>query len=395
MAALEADAKVAVDAEASGSQSPRGSPRAGRVLPLLILFGLNAVDELDRRRSRSSRRTSATTSTSTSAASSDSSARVTFLALGGQVLVGYYADRRPRVRMAISAARVWGLFTLRHGPGADARVPRRRPRRLRARQGRHRPDPQLADRRLLPARGPTQGLRLPSSRRTRSARSSARSSPVVWRTTSAGALPFIVFAIPTAVLRRSRGQRTSRAGARQPRALGDGRTPRIASTPKRNRPRSRRHGESRIRFARCAESRCRCRSSASASAGSRRCCRSTTATSSTSTRSNAAFVSTFVRAVPDRRARVGVPLTVRLARARSGTGAAVPSRSRASRCQRRARGVRRVPSAVAVDRDAHRHRCAARHPAPGHLRDALARHPAAGAGGRLLARRAVRRCRPG
>jgi branched-chain amino acid transport system ATP-binding protein len=85
------------------------------LLPLAILFGLNAVDELDR----------------TAFAILTPEIRdafglrnegilgvislVTILALMGQVLIGYYADRFSRVRLAIVGAAVWCLFTLGTG----------------------------------------------------------------------------------------------------------------------------------------------------------------------------------------------------------------------------------------------------------------------------------------
>ncbi len=83
--------------------------------PLAILFGLNAVDELDR----------------TAFAVLVPEIRdhfnlnnegilgviglVSILALIGQVLVGYYADRFSRVRLAIGGASIWCLFTLATG----------------------------------------------------------------------------------------------------------------------------------------------------------------------------------------------------------------------------------------------------------------------------------------
>jgi MFS family permease len=85
------------------------------LIPLAILFGLNAVDELDR----------------TAFAILTPEIRDAFglenegilgvislvfiLALLGQVLIGYYADRFSRTRLAIVGAAVWCIFTLGTG----------------------------------------------------------------------------------------------------------------------------------------------------------------------------------------------------------------------------------------------------------------------------------------
>ena len=85
------------------------------LMPLAILFGLNAVDELDR----------------TAFAILTPEIRDAFglrnegilgvislvfiLALVGQVLIGYYADRFSRTRLATAGAAVWCLFTLGTG----------------------------------------------------------------------------------------------------------------------------------------------------------------------------------------------------------------------------------------------------------------------------------------
>ncbi len=84
-------------------------------LPLLILFGLNAVDELDRaafnilipeiRDHFNVGLDGILTLLGV----------VTLLAYAGQVLVGYYADRTNRVRMATLGAAVWAGFTLLTG----------------------------------------------------------------------------------------------------------------------------------------------------------------------------------------------------------------------------------------------------------------------------------------
>jgi ABC-type branched-subunit amino acid transport system ATPase component len=83
--------------------------------PLVLLFGLNAVDELDR----------AAFNILTPEIRDHFDVGldgiltllgvVTLLAFAGQVLVGYYADRFPRVRIATLGAAVWALFTLGTG----------------------------------------------------------------------------------------------------------------------------------------------------------------------------------------------------------------------------------------------------------------------------------------
>ena len=85
------------------------------LFPLAILFGLNAVDELDRtafailtpeiRDAFNLRNEGILAVVSL----------VTILALLGQVLIGFYADRFSRVKLAIIGAAVWCLFTLGTG----------------------------------------------------------------------------------------------------------------------------------------------------------------------------------------------------------------------------------------------------------------------------------------
>ena len=85
------------------------------VLPLLILFGLNAVDELDR----------AAFNILTPEIRDHFDVGldgiltliglVTILAFAGQVFIGYYADRSNRVRIATLGAAVWASFTLGTG----------------------------------------------------------------------------------------------------------------------------------------------------------------------------------------------------------------------------------------------------------------------------------------
>ena len=83
--------------------------------PLAILFGLNAVDELDRSvfavltpEIRDHFDIDIGTVTAVIAVAS-------FVALAGQVLVGFYGDRLSRVRFSIIGAAVWALFTLMTG----------------------------------------------------------------------------------------------------------------------------------------------------------------------------------------------------------------------------------------------------------------------------------------
>ena len=85
------------------------------LVTLAILFGFNAVDELDR--------AAFTVLLPEIQDAFDLDlqgilslvAVVTFLALGGQVLVGYYADRFNRSRIAIGGAMAWGFFSLLTG----------------------------------------------------------------------------------------------------------------------------------------------------------------------------------------------------------------------------------------------------------------------------------------
>ncbi len=192
------------------------------VLPLLILFGLNAVDELDR----------------TAFAILTPNIRdhfnldlggilglvggVTFLALGGQVLVGYFADRRPPRAHGDPRRCDLGIFHGRHRTGARHCLPGDGARGLRARQGGHRSHAQLPDRRLLPARSEAQGLRIPSLRqRRRPDRGAAR-----------GRRARVLLRLATSLHRPRRADDLSRgpgnsapprARARRARARGDGR----------------------------------------------------------------------------------------------------------------------------------------------------------------------------
>jgi ABC-type branched-subunit amino acid transport system ATPase component/predicted MFS family arabinose efflux permease len=83
--------------------------------PLLLLFGLNAVDELD----RSAFAVLAPTIRDHFGLDTQGILGVVTLvyivALGAQVFIGFYADRYPRLRIAAIGASLWGLFTLGTG----------------------------------------------------------------------------------------------------------------------------------------------------------------------------------------------------------------------------------------------------------------------------------------
>jgi ABC-type branched-subunit amino acid transport system ATPase component/MFS family permease len=85
------------------------------LFPLLVLFGLNAVDELDRSafgvltpdiRDYFHLKTQGIFAVIS---------LISLFALVAGVLIGYYADRISRVRLAIGGAIVWGLFTMATG----------------------------------------------------------------------------------------------------------------------------------------------------------------------------------------------------------------------------------------------------------------------------------------
>jgi len=85
------------------------------ILPLLLLFGLNTVDELDRSAF------AVLTPTIRDHFGLDTQGilgvvtLVAIVALGAQVFIGFYADRYPRLRIAAAGATLWGLFTLGTG----------------------------------------------------------------------------------------------------------------------------------------------------------------------------------------------------------------------------------------------------------------------------------------
>jgi ABC-type branched-subunit amino acid transport system ATPase component/MFS family permease len=95
--------------------SPSRITGGAAVLPMLLLFGLNAADELDRSafaillpeiRDHFGLDNEGILGVVSLAA---------IVALGGQVLIGFYADRLSRIRIATAGAALWGLFTLLTG----------------------------------------------------------------------------------------------------------------------------------------------------------------------------------------------------------------------------------------------------------------------------------------
>jgi ABC-type branched-subunit amino acid transport system ATPase component/predicted MFS family arabinose efflux permease len=85
------------------------------VLPLLILFGLNAVDELDRSVFAVLTPNIRDHFHLENQGILNVLALVAFVALGSQVVFGYFADRGSRVRMAAVGALVWAAFTFGTG----------------------------------------------------------------------------------------------------------------------------------------------------------------------------------------------------------------------------------------------------------------------------------------
>jgi ABC-type branched-subunit amino acid transport system ATPase component/predicted MFS family arabinose efflux permease len=79
--------------------------------PLVILFALNLVDELDRSAFGVLVPEIRDHFDLDNAGVLGIVGLVSIIALGGQVLIGYYADRFPRVRIAVIGAAVWGAFT--------------------------------------------------------------------------------------------------------------------------------------------------------------------------------------------------------------------------------------------------------------------------------------------
>jgi ABC-type branched-subunit amino acid transport system ATPase component/predicted MFS family arabinose efflux permease len=95
--------------------SPAAATGGAATVPLLILFGLNLVDELDRTAFGVLLPEIRDHFGLSNAGVLSVISLVGILALGGQVIVGYYADRMSRVRLAVFGACVWALFTLLTG----------------------------------------------------------------------------------------------------------------------------------------------------------------------------------------------------------------------------------------------------------------------------------------
>ncbi len=83
--------------------------------PLAILFGLNLVDELDRTAFAVLAPQIRDHFDLSIAGITAIVGIVSVIAVGLQVIVGFYADRYPRVRMALGGASLWALFTLTTG----------------------------------------------------------------------------------------------------------------------------------------------------------------------------------------------------------------------------------------------------------------------------------------
>ena len=101
--------------------APQGAGRSGFTLaganwgPLAILFGLNAVDELDRTAFGVLTPQIRDYFDLSISGITNLNVVVGIVALLLQVPIGFYADRFPRVRMALMGASVWALFSLTTG----------------------------------------------------------------------------------------------------------------------------------------------------------------------------------------------------------------------------------------------------------------------------------------
>ncbi len=95
--------------------SPKTATGGAYAVPLLILFGLNAVDELDRAAFGILLPEIRDDFGLSNQGILSIIGLVGIVALGGQVLIGYYADRMSRVKLAILGASVWAVFTLLTG----------------------------------------------------------------------------------------------------------------------------------------------------------------------------------------------------------------------------------------------------------------------------------------
>ena len=134
------------------------------VFPLAVLFGLNAVDELDRSAFAVLLPDIRDHFGLSDAAALALVAATTIAVLLVEIPLSFAADRRSRVRMATSRCRGVGVVQLRHRARHRHRHARRDARRGRSGQGRRHAHPLLAARRLLPAGGAGQGVLRPSSR---------------------------------------------------------------------------------------------------------------------------------------------------------------------------------------------------------------------------------------
>ncbi len=126
--------------------------------PLLVLFGLNAVDELDRAAFavllpdiRDHFRLDDSQALAIVAVT-------TVAVLLIEVPLSFYCDRRNRVRIATAGAAIWALFSVGTGLAVVGRHARRRPHRGRRRAGGRDPDALVAAVRLLRAGSPGEGL---------------------------------------------------------------------------------------------------------------------------------------------------------------------------------------------------------------------------------------------
>jgi ABC-type branched-subunit amino acid transport system ATPase component/sugar phosphate permease len=94
---------------------PSRITQGAAVTPLLILFGLNTVDELDRSAFGVLVPTIRDDFGLDNQGILSVIAIVGVVALGAQVFIGYYADRYSRIKIATAGAATWGFFTLMTG----------------------------------------------------------------------------------------------------------------------------------------------------------------------------------------------------------------------------------------------------------------------------------------
>ena len=95
--------------------SPSRATGGAATVPLLVLFGLNMVDELDRSAFGILLPEIRDHFGLDNQGILGVIGLIGVIALAGQVLIGYYADRLSRVKMAVLGASVWALFTLLTG----------------------------------------------------------------------------------------------------------------------------------------------------------------------------------------------------------------------------------------------------------------------------------------